>query len=136
MPPPGQKIGPLNPDDSARLTKQRGVIKHYLGGDAANLEKYQTVAGKLGLLRTLLDRKVFQPAQTYELQCLGVVLGDAFVQHCGVEWRMVEDQYGRDPCVQLPGSTVVLFPLTMISKQVAKGEPVDVFNLFNPKLRN
>jgi len=131
MPPPGQKIEPLSPDDTARLAKQRGVIEHYLGGDAANLQKYQTVAGKLGLLRALLERNVFQPAQTYELQCLGIVLGDALVQHCGVEWHMVEDQYGRDPCVQLPGSTVVLFPLTMISKRVEQGEPVDVFNIFN-----
>jgi len=131
MPPPGQKIEPLNPADTARLAHQRGVIEHYLGGDAANLQKYQTVAGKLGLLRALLERKVFQPTQTYELQCLGIVLGDALAQHCGVEWRMVEDQYGRDPCVQLPGSTVVIFPLTMISKRVEKGGQVDVFNLFN-----
>jgi hypothetical protein len=131
MPPPGQKIEPLNPDDIKRIAKQRGVIETYLGGDATNLEKYQTVAGKLGLLRALLERRVFQPTQTYELQCMGIVLGDALVQHCGVEWRAVEDQYGRDPCVQVPGSTVVLFPLTMISKRVEKGEAVDVFDLFN-----
>ena len=131
MPPPGQKIEPLNPDDIKRIAKQRGVIETYLGGDATNLEKYQTVAGKLGLLRALLERRVFQPTQTYELQCMGIVLGDALVQHCGVECRAVEDQYGRDPCVQVPGSTVVLFPLTMISKRVEKGEAVDVFDLFN-----
>ena len=131
MPPPDQKIEPLNAEDTARITKQRGVIEHYLGGDSANLEKYKTAAGKLGLLRALLERKVFQPTQTYELQCMGIVLGDALVQHCGVEWRAVEDQYGRDPCVQVPGSTVVLFPMTMISKRVEKGEAVDVFDVFN-----
>jgi hypothetical protein len=102
-----------------------------LGGDEKNLQKYQTVAGKLGLLRALLERRAFQPTQTYELQCLGIVFGDALVQECGVEWRAVEDQYGRDPCLQILGSTVVLFPLTMLSKRVEKGEPVDVFDLFN-----
>jgi hypothetical protein len=131
VPPPGQKIEPLNVDDAARIAKQRAMIEKYLGGDATNLEKYQSVAGKLGLLRALLERRVFQPTQTYELQCMGIVLGDALVQHCGVEWRAVEDHYGRDPCVQVPGSTVVLFPLTMISKRVEKGEAVDVFDLFN-----
>jgi hypothetical protein len=131
MPPRGQNIEPLNADDTARIAQQRGVIERYLGGDVANLQKYQTVSGKLGLLRALLERGVFQPTQTYELQCLGIVLGDALVQHCGVVWRAVEDQYGRDPCVQIPGSTVVLFPLTMISKRVEKGEPVDVFDIFN-----
>jgi hypothetical protein len=107
------------------------VIEKYLGGDASNLEKYQTVAGKLGLLRALVERRVFQSRQTYELQCMGIVLGDALVQHCGVEWRTVEDKYGRDPCVQIAGSSVVLFPLTMISKRVEKGQAVDVFDLFN-----
>jgi hypothetical protein len=131
MPPPGQKIEPLSTEDTERIAKQRGVIEQYLGGDAPNLQKYQTAAGKLGLLRALLDHKVFQQNQTYELQCMGIVLGDALVQHSGVEWRAVEDQYGRDPCVQIPGSTVVLFPLTMISKRVEKGETIDLFDLFN-----
>jgi hypothetical protein len=62
---------------------------------------------------------------------MGIVFGDALVQNCGVEWRSVEDQYGRDPCVQIPGSTVILFPMTMISKRVERGEAVDVFDVFN-----
>ena len=131
MPPHGQKIEPLNADDTARISKQRGVIESYLGGAAANLQKYQTAAGKLWLLQALLERRVFQPTQTYELQCMGIVFGDALVQNCGVEWRSVEDQYGRDPCVQIPGSTVILFPMTMISKRVERGEAVDVFDVFN-----
>ena len=131
MLPLGQKIEPLNADDLARMAKQRAVVERYLGGDAENLRKYQFAAGKLGLLRALLERGVFQLTQTYELQCMGVVLGDALVEHCGVEWRAVEDEHGRDPCVQVPGTTIVLFPLTMISKRVERGETVDVFNLFN-----
>ena len=126
-----QKIELLNADDLARVAKQRLVTEKYLGGDISNLEKYQSVAGKLGLLRALLNQNVFKPTQTYELQCMGIIFGDALVQHCGVEWRVVEDQYGRDPCVQVPGSTVVLFPLTMVSKRIEKGETVDVFDLFN-----
>lgn len=131
MPEPGQKIEPLNADDLARIVKQRAVVERYLGSDAENLKKYQSAAGKLGLLRALLEQNVFQPDQTYELQCMGIILGDALVQHCGVEWRAVEDEYGRDPCVQVPGTTIVLFPLTMISKRIERGEKVDVFDLFN-----
>ena len=131
MPPTGQRIEPLNDDDPARICKQRTVIERYLGGDAENLRKYQFAAGKLGLLQALLERGVLQPTQTYELQCMGIVLGDALVQHCGVELRAAEHEDRRDPCVQLPGTTVVLFPLTMISKRVERGEQVDVFDLFN-----
>lgn len=131
MPPPEQKIEPLSADDSERLSKQRAVIERFLGDDASNLQKYKTAAGKLGLLRALLDQNVFQSGQTYELQCMGIVFGDALVQHCGVEWRAVEDEFGRDPCVQVPGTTVVLYPLTMISKRIEDGENLDVFDLFN-----
>ena len=81
MPPPGQKIEPLNNDDSTRISTQRAVIERYLPRDSENQRKYQTVAGKLGLLRALLQSSVFQPTQTYELQCMGIVLGDALVQH-------------------------------------------------------
>ena len=131
MPPPGQRIEPLNADDLARIAKQRAMIERYLGSDAENFRKYQFVAGKLGLLRALLEQQVFKSTQTYELQCMGIVLGDALVQHCGTEWRVAEDEHGRDPCVQVPGTTIILFPLTMISKRVERSEQVDVFALFN-----
>jgi len=126
-----QRIEALNSEDSQRLLNQRGVIERYLGDGESNHQKYQTAAGKLGLLRALLDADVFSPSQTYELQCLGIVFGDALVQECGVEWRAVEDQFGRDPCVVIPGTTLVVFPLTMISKRIEKGGRVDVFDLFN-----
>ena len=131
MPPPNQKIENLTEQDTARLVSQRAVIEKYLGNNPDNLSKYKAVAGKLGLLRALLDRNIFKATQTYELQCVGIILGDALVQHLGLEWKAVKDEYGRDPCLQLPGSTVVLFPLTMISKRIERGENVDVFDLFN-----
>ena len=46
--------------------------------------------------RAILDAKAIQPEQTYELQSLGIVLGDAFVQELGMVWAMVEDEHGRD----------------------------------------
>jgi len=49
----------------------------------------------------------------------------------GMEWIMVEDEYGRDAAVRMPGTTIILYPLTMISKRVERGEDVDVFDLFN-----
>jgi hypothetical protein len=48
-----------------------------------------------------------------------------------MEWVMVEDEHSRDPAVRLPKTTIILFPLTMISKRVERGEKVDVFDLFN-----
>ena len=125
-----QKITKLTEADQKRLSDQRAVVEKYLG-DESSRQKYQSAAGKLGLIRAILQGNTFKPNQTYELQCLGIVLGDAFVQELKMEWVMVEDENGRDPAVRLPGTSIILFPLTMISKRVERGEKVDVFDLFN-----
>jgi hypothetical protein len=131
MPPQGQKFERLTPADEERLRQQRAIIERYLGDDEMSRANYAKPAGKLGLLRTLLEAKIFDASQWLELQSMGIVLGDAIVQEMGWLWRMVEDEYGRDPCVKVPGSSMILFPLTMISKRVEQGETVDVFALFN-----
>ena len=125
-----QEVSLPSPEDLQRLSEQRAVLERYLDDDDSRT-KYQKAAGKLGLLRTLLAQKVFKPTQTYELQCMGIVLGDAFVQDLGMEWVTVQDEYGTDPAVRLPGTSVIIYPLTMISKRVERGEQVDVFDLFN-----
>ena len=125
-----QRVTDLTADDAARLAEQRAVCEAYIA-DEGSRANYATAAGKLGLVRALLAHDVFRPDQTYQLQCLGVVLGDAFVQEMGMRWVAVEDEYGRDPAIQLPGTSVLLYPLTMISKRVERGEAVDVFDLFN-----
>jgi Domain of unknown function (DUF3806) len=125
-----QEITALGEADQKLLRDQRAVVEAYLG-DEESKRKYETAAGKLGTIRAILGAGVFKRDQTYELQCLGVVLGDAFVQELGMEWIMVEDEHGRNPAVRMPGASVILYPLTMISKRVERGEQVDVFDLFN-----
>jgi hypothetical protein len=116
--------------DLQRLREQRAVVEKFLG-DEGSRQKYQTAAGKLGVIRGILQARAFKADQSYELQCLGVVLGDVFVQDLKMEWVTVEDEHGRDPAVRLPGSTIILYPLTMISKRVERGETVDVFDIYN-----
>jgi Domain of unknown function (DUF3806) len=128
--PPPQTVATPTTFDQERLTKQRAVIEKFLADDASRA-KYATAAGKLGTLRELLQRKQFAPSQTYELQCMGIVLGDAFVQKLGMEWVTVTDEHGSDPAVRLPGTSLIIYPLTMISKRVERGEAVDIFDLFN-----
>ncbi|HWB59832.1 MAG TPA: DUF3806 domain-containing protein [Chthoniobacteraceae bacterium] len=125
-----QKITLLAPDDESRLAQQRAVVEQYLG-DEQSRANYQKAAGKLGLLRALIEQRIFRPDQAYELQCMGIILGDAFVREMGMEWIMVEDAHGRDPAVRMPATSIIIFPLTMISKRIGKGEQVDVFHMFN-----
>jgi hypothetical protein len=44
---------------------------------------------------------------------------------------MVEDQYGRDPAIRYKESSLLVFPMTMISKRVEDGEAFDVSELFD-----
>src|SRR5215831_3746064 len=93
-----QQVSAVTPQDLERLAQQRAAMEKYLGDDRSR-QNYQSAAGKLGLLRALIEQRVFKPTQTYQLQCMGIVLGDAFVQELGMEWVMVQDDYGRDPAV-------------------------------------
>jgi hypothetical protein len=124
-----QQISEPTPEDLRHLAKQRACVEAYLADESR--DKYRTAAGKLGLLRALIEAKVFRPDQTWELQSMGIVLGDALAQELGLRWVMVEDDYGRDPALAVPGKSVLVFPLTMISKRIEAGQPVDVFDLFN-----
>ncbi len=124
-----QILSELNDDDLRRLEEQRAIVTQYL--DEAGLEQYKTAPGKLGTLRALLEAEVFSPDQTYQLQSMGIVLGDVFVQQIGFHWVVVKDEAGRDPAIRFQDTSVLLFPLTMISKRIERGEAVDVFDLFN-----
>jgi len=104
-------------------------VTRYLDEDG--LKKYETAPGKLGTLRALLNAEMFSPEQTYEQQSMGIVLGDVFVQDMRFHWIIVEDENGRDPAIKFQDTSVLLFPLTMISKRIERGETVDVFDLYN-----
>jgi hypothetical protein len=128
-----QRLLPLSDDDVRALdAKRRWVQGHY---ESNAVEKYQTLEGKLALLHTILSGQWIAPDETLKLQCLGITFGDALAQTLGLEWRMVEDEYGRDPALVQPGTSIVVFPQTSISKRIETGELVDVRALFEAACR-
>jgi hypothetical protein len=124
-----QRIGPLNEQDTRRIAAQRKWVLEHYEPHARHL--YESLVGKLELLGTILDSKWVAPDETAKWQCLGVTLGDALAQELGMRWVAVEDEFGRDPALELPGTTVVIFPLTMISKRIERGDEVDTRELFD-----
>ena len=123
-----QKIEQLNADDLARVEGQREWVRDHYEPEARHM--YDTLEGKLRLLDTIIRSNWIQPDETVKLQCLGITLGDALAQKLNMKWMAVEDEYGRDPALIMEGTSIVLFPLTMISKRIEKGEQVDVYDLF------
>lgn len=126
-----QTFRELDQEDLDWLAAQRRRTETLLEGNPDARAKYQTSAGKLGVIRAVLEGKVFRADQTFELQGLGVILGDALAKELGLKWKMAEDAQGTSPCLVLEGTSIVLYPQTMISKRIERGETVDVFELFN-----
>jgi hypothetical protein len=124
-----QKIGPLLQEDVTRLAEQ------YLRVEVLAMDhlgrKMPGDDGNLDVVQELLDRRVFSPEATYDLQCLGIVLGMRLCHAVeGLDWAIVEDEYGRDPALRYLDTSILVFVLTIISKRVEDGTDVDVRDMF------
>lgn len=118
----------LTEDDLARLETARMVVSELVRtqlGDAA------ASSTDLAALQTLLDRKVLAPDETYKLQCMGIVFGDLICAKSLFEWRIVDDEYGRDPTLVYSGKVFQFNVLTAISKRVENGEDIDLVDMAN-----
>jgi hypothetical protein len=126
-----QTFRDLGQNDLNWLAGQRALVEALIEDNPDAVAKYRTNPGKLGVIRAVLDAKAFRRDQISQLQGLGIILGDALAGELGMKWKMVEDRQGVSPCLVLEGTSIVLFPQTMISKRIERGEGVDVFELFN-----
>ena len=124
-----QQVEMPNANDLQRVEQHRDWTLGHLQLDQQDL--YAAYDQKLILLATILANKWIEPSETWKLQSLGITLGDALVQRHGFEWVTVEDEYGRDPAIRLVGTSILVFPLTMISKRIENGETVDVYAMID-----
>ena len=119
----------LDAQANRRLDRQRSLV-----GTAAARHVGSAPRGgsrdDLRLLQQLVDQRVFRNDQVYELQALGVVLGDVMVKQLGLSWIVVDDEYGRTRALQYGDGDDVFFPITMISRRYEKNIPVDVEKLY------
>ncbi|WKL57405.1 DUF3806 domain-containing protein [Asticcacaulis sp. ZE23SCel15] len=124
-----QKIEELSAEDAADLEAQRSWVRDHFEPEARH--HYETLDGKLRLLETILTNGWIKLDETWKLQSLGATLGDAIKQRLGLIWVAVEDEYGRDAALQVPQTTVLIFPLTMISKRIESGDALDIAEFFD-----
>ncbi len=129
-----QLIRELSEDETNRLSSQREfVVSHY---DVGHEHRYESVEGKLHLIDVIIKNNWIEKHETYKLQCLGISFGDALAQELKMKWVTIEDEYGSDPALILEGTSIKLFPLTMISKRVERGDLVEVIELFGMTCSN
>jgi hypothetical protein len=123
-----QKVTDLTDEMTQNIEAKRTWVKNHYTPEAIN--EYDTIAGKLTLLDTILKSNWIEKDETVKQQSLGITLGDIFVQDMNFTWVQVEDEYGTDPAIKLPDTTIILFPLTMISKRVESGQDIDIYDFY------
>ena len=116
-----QKIEPPNEKDIENIAM--GVVHAGQVIEQALGEDLDGSRNDLELIQRVLDQGVVEPEATYTLQALGLAFGRAFLNEFPhYDWWMVEDEYGRDPAIRYKETTLLVFPMTMISKRVEDGE--------------
>ena len=124
----GPSLSELTDVDIRVLDRMRTMI-----ADLARLEIGTAPSGKkrdLELIQRLLDGRHVKPDDIWELNALGVVLGDVMVAELGLRWTIVDDAYGRTRALRYRETRNLVFPVSMITKRATKNIPVDVAALF------
>ena len=99
-------------------------------------EKYASIDGKLRLIATILEQGWIEQGETWKLQSLGIALGDALAQKLMLDWVTIDDEFGRQPALNWPGTSILAFPLTMISKRIEWGEVINVRDMFEQVVKS
>jgi hypothetical protein len=110
-------------DDRRRRAQE--IVSAALGPEA----KLDRSLADLALLQQVLDGFHIRSDEVEDQECLGVALGDVLAHALGLSWVIVEDQHGRDPALRWKETTLILFPESMISKRIERGEAVNVLHL-------
>lgn len=112
------RVMPLDGVELRRMREQRQLVdelaRRHVGTPLTAGQSFDD----LRVLQELLDKKVLGKDETYELQALGVALGDLMAEQLDLRWVAVEDDRGRSRALQYGEQEDLIFPVTMISKRV------------------
>ncbi|NNM00454.1 MAG: DUF3806 domain-containing protein, partial [Gammaproteobacteria bacterium] len=128
--PRGGGIEDLTAVDRRRSDEQREIVlalaRRHVGAVPSG-----DLAQDIRILQTIVDAGALDTTRTYELQALGVALGDMLKQDRALRWVIFTDRYGRSRALASPNGDVTLFPVTMLSKRIEAGLPVDVQAIYD-----
>ncbi len=125
----GMQIGELNGGDRLKSERQRELV-----AELARRHLGSTIHGEsladIATLQRLLDRRFISSEQVFELQSLGLVLGDVMASTLRLAWVAVDDEYGHSRALRFRQTDHLFFPVTMISKRVRTGVPVEIAAIY------
>jgi uncharacterized protein DUF3806 len=127
-----QKVEAPNSADTDRIATQL-IHANELMNKATGLAPDGSLDDLELIQRTL---PTISPNATYSQQSLGLVFGRVFIRNNdNFDWWMVDDEWGRDPAIRYNQTSLLLFPLTMISKRLEEGKRVDMKSMYAGLLR-
>lgn len=136
-------IEPLDDKNRVRLQAQREIVATLARRHVGN-NIFGNTKSDLRILQQLFDRYPRRDRRLsnfkggansdneriYEIQALGVVLGDVMARDFDLEWVVFEDQHGRGRALNVKGTKDLVFPVTMLSKLYEVSLPADVRALY------
>ena len=105
-----------------RLRELEKILRRHYG-------KGTRLTGKradLEILQRALDDKRAELSKPAVVQSLGLAFGNVLANELGLDWVIVEDEYGSDPALRHPETDALLQPLTMVSDRVEDADRVDL----------
>jgi hypothetical protein len=82
-------------------------------------------------LQRLLDGRWIDKDEIFSQQALGLAFGDVLAKNFDLHWVVVDDDYGHSRALRWEKEEAIFFPITMFSKRIAQGRPVDVDDLYD-----
>jgi hypothetical protein len=128
------RIQPLTAEDRELLARQRRIADD-LGRRHVGSPLSGRALDDLRILQQIVDRAGLTPDDTFQLQALGVALGDVLAAQEGLEWVVLDDDLGRSRALRVDDTDQLLFPVTMISKRVERSVPFRVDALYEKAVR-
>jgi len=125
-----QHFSPLDSRDERQMREQRSKLDELARRHVGTPLTGGASRDDLRILQEILDKQVLSRDQAWELQALGVALGDVMAEQLGLTWVVVEDRLGRSRALRFRESENLIFPVTMISKRVEGKVRFRVLELF------
>ena len=125
-----QQISAMTAEEESRLERQRSVVSHIIRNNFSYV-RLEGATSEMYYLQKIIDRQLIPKNDVFDLQALGVVLGDIMVRNLGLRWVKVGDRYGQSRALQYEDTNHLFFPITMISRRVKSGAPIDIRKLYS-----
>jgi len=127
--PPAQIIRDLNEEEQHFFQFWREELTSLVPEDHRDI--VETTDGKIALIQGVLDSGDATMERPELLQALGMLFGDALAAELGLEWAVVDGEFGTMPVVTRPGTRFWIGAFHAIEKRVAAEEaPIAVATLF------